>query len=151
MKTFSKILVGIIIGMMSFVTSSCTKDDIYQKKIEGKWEITHITEEEYENGELVYSGEAKEQVGFVLEFKSDGTLIVMVIIDGQTLPIPAASWRIENGKLILKGILDGNAEELSLDIIELKASSMILASSYEYNDDDEVKIKEVATVYFVRK
>lgn len=150
MKTFSKILVGIIIGMMSFVTSSCTKDDMYQKKIEGKWEITHITEEEYENGELVYSGEAKEQVGFVLEFKSDGTLMA-AIAGGQAFPT-TVSWRIEKGKLILKErVSESNAEELSIDIIELKASSMILSSSYEYNDDDEVKIKEVAIVYFVRK
>ena len=150
MKTFSKILVGIIIGMMSFVTSSCTKDDMYQKKIEGKWEMTHVTEEVYENGKLVESGEGEIEAGTVFEFKSDGTLIVMVIIDGQTLPIPA-SWRIENGKLILKGIgLDGNTEELSTDIIELKASSMILSSSEEDNDG-EVKIKEVATLYFVRK
>lgn len=149
MKTFSKILVGIIIGMMSFVTSSCTKDDIYQKKIEGKWEITRVTEEEYENGELVYSGEAKEQVGFVLEFKSDGTLMA-AIAGGQAFPTPA-SWRIEKRKLILKGIeSDGNTEELSIDIIELNNSSMILASTYESNDG-EVKLKEVVTVYFARK
>ena len=149
MKNFSKIFMSIMIGIvMSLLTSSCAKDDIYQQKIVGKWKITRVVSSHYENGKEVGSNE--DQVGyngFVVEFKSDGTIIDLSYEEESEQN--AGTWKIEGGKLITYPEAQGNGEPMVLDIVELNKSSLVLSVSDE-GEIDGTTYKESRTVYFER-
>ena len=150
MKNFSKIFMSIMIGIvMSLLTSSCAKDDIYQQKIVGEWKITRVVSSYYENGKEVESNE--EQVGyngFVVKFKSDGTIIGVPY--GEESEQNAGTWKIEGGKLLMtEPSSQGNSEPIVLDIVELNKSSLVLSVSYEWEDDGST-CKSSITVYFER-
>lgn len=147
MKNFSKIFMSIMIGIvMSLLTSSCAKDDNYQQKIVGEWKITRVVSSYYENGKEVESNE--EQVGyngFVVEFKSDGTI---GLYSGEQTEQNAGTWKVEGGKLLVtEPSSQGNSEPIVLDIVELNKSSLVLSVSNEW-EDDGTTFKDSRTVYF---
>lgn len=147
MKNFSKIFMSIMIGIvMSLLTSSCAKDDLYQQKIVGEWKITRVVSSHYENGKEVGSNE--DQVGyngFVVEFKSDGTIGLYF---GEQTEQNAGTWKVEGGKLLVtEPSSQGNSEPMVLDIVELNKSSLVLSVSDEWEDAGST-YKESRTVYF---
>ena len=151
MKTISKIMVGIFIGMMmSLVISSCAKDDQYQKHIEGVWKIHRIDGTSYENGkEMGTSISENNNTDLTFDFKSDGTLIEYDDATGR--PDEPINWKIENGKIIFNTMVSYGEYVTSVcDILELKKSSMILSFSDEY-DWDGIHYKTVYKIYFSRK
>ena len=142
MKRTLKFLIGLVtIGLISV---SCSKDEMNEKNVEGKWQSTKVAYEYFEDGKLVEEGSEScidWYLGF--NFKSDGTGQV-VYYEGGEAETYQMTWVIMGEKLIVS---DEDSDTFTFDIVEIKSSSMILSMVYEevYNG---VKEKEVITYHF---
>ena len=146
MERTVKILMGLIAGvLMIFATSSCSKDEMNNKNIEGKWQSTDVNYKKYEAGNLEYEDSgASTDIG--LNFKSDGTgqLIGYSERESKTIQI---TWVIMGEKLILTQYKEGESHTVTFYIIQIKSSSMTLSMIEEYTDDG-VQYKEIITYNF---
>ena len=142
MRTISKIMMGLFIGMMmSLVFSSCAKEDQYQQNVLGEWKISKISTTLYVNGVETHTEEKGDYFNDLsFEFKANGTLIVSGV-ESESM-----SWKIENGKMIFKN----PQEEFAFDILELKKSSMILSIVDEEYEEGGNKYKIIGKMYFTR-
>ena len=146
-RTF-KILMGLIAGvLMIFATSSCSKDEMNEKNIEGKWQSTNENYKRYEAGKLEYEDSRTCIEWYIgLNFKSDGTgqLIRYSERESETIQI---TWVIKGEKLMLTQYKEGEPNTVTFDIIQIKSSSMTLSMIVEYTDDG-VQYKEIITYNF---
>lgn len=158
MKTVSKIVVGLFIGiMMSLVISSCTRENqnqqnVYEQNLIGEWKISQLFFTCYENGvERDPVEEENFYSYFNFDFKSDGTVRVYFDDEAGQSPNPI-SWKIENGKMIFKeDFQDRDDLEYVLDILELTKSSMILSNTHNEYEMDGIHYKFVHKVHFAKK
>lgn len=144
MKRTLQFLIGLVtIGLF---TVSCSKEDMNDKNIEGKWQSTKIIYEYYEDGKL--TGEKSETCidwYYCFNFKSDGTGQEIYYERGESVTYQM-TWVTMGDKLMLT-IIDSQGESHpgTFDIIEIKSNSMILSSVWE---DDGGLEKEVETIHF---
>ena len=135
-------MIGLVtIGLISV---SCSKDEMNEKNVEGKWQSTKVAYEYFEAGKLVEEGSEScidWYMGF--NFKSDGTG-QSIFYEGGEAETYQMTWVIMGEKLIVS---DEDSDTLTFDIVEIKSSSMILSIVYEdvYNG---VKQKDVTTYHF---
>lgn len=153
MKTNCKIMMNLIIGiMMSLVISSCSKTEQDSQNVVGEWKISQLFMKYYENGTEVATVEEEnfyEYFNFI--FYSDGTLRAYFDDNVGESPNPI-TWKIEDGKMIFKEVLqDGKEYEYVLDIVELTKSSMILAMLHNEYDMQGVHYKSTLNIHFVKK
>ena len=153
MRTISKIMMGLFIGMMmSLVFSSCAKENQNQQNVIGEWKISQLFITYYENGvEQATVEEENFYNYFNLDFKSDG--IVRVYFDEESGQSPnPITWKIENGKMIFKeDFQDRDDREYVLDILELTKSSMILSNTHNEYEQDGIHYKSVNKIHFAKK
>ena len=152
MRTISKIMMGLFIGMMmSLVFSSCTKENQYQQNVIGEWKISQLFITYYENGVEQQTVEEENFFNYYnFDFKSDGTVRVYFDEESGQSPNPI-TWKIENGKMIFKDVPQNSEEEFVFDIVELKKSSMILSTVDEEYEEGGNKYKIIGKMYFTRK
>ena len=148
MERTVKILMGLIAGvLMIFATSSCSKDEVNEKNIEGKWQSTNVNYKEYKAGKLV-NEESETCIEWYLgfNFKSDGTgqIISYSERESETIQI---TWVIMGEKLMLTMYGEGESYTVTFDIIQLKSSSMTLSLTEEETVDG-VQYKDVITYNF---
>lgn len=147
MKRMLKLLGGLVlIGLLS---ASCSKDDMNEKNIVGKWQSTKCVYEYYEAGKLLEEG-SESCIDWYIGFniKSDGTGHAIEYEDGESYTYPI-TWVIMGDKLMVTIDSDEGKETITFEIIEIKSNSMILSQVWEdvYNG---VKEKEVETYYFTK-
>ena len=159
MKTISKIMMGLFIGMMmSLVFSSCAKENqnqqiiVNEQNIVGEWKISQIFITYYENGVEQATNEEQNFFDYYnLDFKSDGTVRVYFDEEVGQSPNPI-SWKIEKGKMIFKeDFQDRDDIEYVLDILELTKSSMILSNTHNEYEMDGIHYKSVNKIHFAKK
>ena len=146
MERTVKILMGLIAGgLMIFATSSCSKDEMNIKNIEGKWQLTSENYKKYEAGKIEYENSGTS-TDFGLNFKSDGTgqMIRYSERESETIQI---TWVIMGEKLMLTQYKEGEPHTVTFDIIQIKSSSMTLSMIEEYTSDG-VQYKEIITYNF---
>ena len=148
MERTVKILMGLIAGvLMIFATSSCSKDEVNEKNIEGKWQSTNVNYKEYKAGKLV-NEESETCIEWYLgfNFKSDGTgqIISYSERESETFQI---TWVIMGEKLMLTQYEEGESYTVTFDIIQLNSSSMTLSLTEEYTSDG-VQCKDIITYNF---
>lgn len=146
MKRTLHFLFGLVaIGLLSV---SCSKDEMNEKSIEGKWQSTKLSYEYYEAGKLVEEGtESCIDWYYGFNFKSDGTgqQIYYESGDSETYQM---TWVTMGEKLMVTTDYgDDDVETVTFDIVEIKSNSMILSIVDEYTSNGE-KQKEVSTYYF---
>lgn len=147
MKKILMFLTGLVtIGLFSV---SCSKDEMNERNLEGKWQSTKFVYEEYEAGKLV--GEKSQTcidwyLGF--NFKSDGTGQYISYEEGESYTCQL-TWVIMGDKLMVTLVYTGDEESdtLTFNIVEIASSSMTLSMVDEYTSDG-VKCKDVETYYF---
>ena len=138
MKRTLQFLIGFVtIGLF---TVSCSKEDMNDKNIVGKWQSTKIVYEYYEEGKL--TGEGSETCidwYYCFNFKSDGTGQKIFYQRGESVTYQM-TWVTMGDKLMLT-IIDsqGESHPETFDVIEIKSNSMILSSVWE---DSERSVKE---------
>lgn len=141
-------MMGLITGaLLLLATSSCTKDTMYAKKIEGKWKSTSYNCKEYEAGELVddYSERCVDwYIGF--NFKDDGTGQT-IYYEGGDSETYQMTWVIMGDKLMIAETYDGDTDNYTYDIVEIKSDSMILSVTDEYTYNN-TKCKDITTYNF---
>ena len=148
MKKSIKIFMGLIAGvLLSFATSSCSKVEINENNIEGKWQSTSASYKVYEADKLV-SEESEACIDWYLGFyfKSDGTGQVVNYENGKP-DTYKMTWVIMGEKLMVKLNFGEESETVTYDIVEIKSDSMALSETYEYTLNG-VQCKEVETYYF---
>ena len=153
MRTISKIMMGLFIGMMmSLVVSSCAKENQYQQNVIGEWKISQLFITYYENGVEQQTVEEENFFNYYnFDFKSDGTLRVYFDEEAGESPNPI-SWKIENCKMIFKeDFQDRDDREDVLDILELTKSSMILSNTHNEYEQDGIHYKSVNKIHFAKK
>ena len=159
MRTISKIMMGLFIGMMmSLVVSSCAKENQNQQNIVdeqnviGEWKISQLFITYYENGVEQQTIEEENFYNhYNLDFKSDGTVRVYFDEEVGQSPNPI-SWKIENGKMIFKeDFQDRDDREDVLDILELTKSSMILSNTHNEYEQEGIHYKSVNKIHFAKK
>ena len=159
MKTISKIMMGIFIGMMmSLVFSSCAKENqnqqiiVNEQNIVGEWKISQIFITYYENGVEQATNEEQNFFDYYnLDFKSDGTVRVYFDEEVGQSPNPI-SWKIEKGKMIFKEHFpDRDDCEDVLDILKLTKSSMILSNTHNEYEQNGIHYKSVNKIHFAKK
>lgn len=148
MERTVKILMGLIAGvLMIFATSSCSKDEVNEKNIEGKWQSTNVNYKEYKAGKLV-NEESETCIEWYLgfNFKSDGTgqIISYSERESETFQI---TWVIMGEKLMLTQYEEGESYTVTFDIIQLNSSSMTLSLTEEETVDG-VQYKDIITYNF---
>ena len=147
MKRTLKFLIGLVtIGLFCMTSVSCSKDEMNEKNIEGKWQSTKVAYEYYEAGKLLEEGmESCIDWYFGFNFKSDGSGQIIYYESGES-GSSQMTWVIMGEKLI---ITYEDKETQTFDIVEIKSNSMILSMVWEgiYNG---VKEKEVETYHFKR-
>ena len=159
MRTISKIMMGLFIGiMMSLVISSCAKENqnqqnlVDEQNVIGEWKISQLFITYYENGVEQATNEEQNFFNYYnLDFKSDGTVRVYFDEEVGQSPNPI-SWKIENGKMIFKeDFQDHDDREYVLDILELTKSSMILSNTHNEYEMDGIHYKSVNKIHFAKK
>ena len=153
MRTISKIMMGLFIGMMmSLVVSSCAKENQYQQNVIGEWKISQLFITYYENGVEQKTVEEENFFNYYnFDFKSDGTVRVYFDEESGQSPNPI-TWKIENGKMIFKeDFQDHDDREDVLDILELTKSSMILSNTHNEYEQDGIHYKSVNKIHFAKK
>ena len=132
---------------MIFATSSCSKDEVNEKNIEGKWQSTNVNYKEYKAGKLV-NEESETCIEWYLgfNFKSDGTgqIISYSERESETFQI---TWVIMGEKLMLTQYEEGESYTVTFDIIQLNSSSMTLSLTEEETVDG-VQYKDIITYNF---
>lgn len=149
MERTIKILMGLVAGvLMIFATSSCSKDEMNEKNIEGKWQSTNANHKEYEAGKLVYEeSETCIEWYIGLNFKSDGTGQAIEYEGGES-DITQITWVIMGEKLMITLLYEeGESHTTTFDIIQIESSSMTLSRTEEYTDDG-VQYKYIVTYNF---
>lgn len=153
MRTISKIMMGLFIGMMmSLVVSSCAKENQYQQNVIGEWKISQLFITYYENDVEQQTVEEENFFNYYnFDFKSDGTVRVYFDEESGQSPNPI-TWKIENGKMIFKeDFQDHDDREDVLDILELTKSSMILSNTHNEYEQDGIHYKSVNKIHFAKK
>ena len=148
MKRTIKIFMGLIAGvLLSFATSSCSKDEKNEKNIEGKWQSTSASYKEYEAGKLVYE-ESETCIEWYLgfNFKSDGTGQLISYEEGDSYT-SQITWVIMGEKLMITLYEEGESDTITFDIIEIKSNSMVLSMTDEYTSNS-VQCKDITTYNF---
>lgn len=140
---FFRVLAGLFLGVLPFISlSSCTKDDLSDENIIGKWQSTSITYQEYESGKLTGEKSVKcVDFYFGLHLKSDGTG-QWIKYDGDESYTIQITWVIMGDKLMLS--TEGT---LTYNIISLNGKSMTL----EYVEEeiyDGIKYKYITKIYY---
>lgn len=139
---------GFVAGvLLSFTTSSCSKDEMNEKNIEGKWQSTSVSYKGYEAGKLVYD-ESETCIEWYLgfSFKSDGTGQVISYEGGESETYQI-TWVIMGEKLMVTQYYGNESETITYDVVEIKSGSMTLSMTEEYTYNS-VQRKEVSTYNF---
>ena len=147
MKRLFKIFMGLIAGvLLSFATSSCSKDEMNQKNIEGKWQSTSLIFKEYEAGKLVNEETETCIDSYIgLNFKSDGTGQIIRYEEGES-DTTQMTWIIMGEKLMITEY-DVEPEELTFDIVKIKSNSLVLSLTEEYTSSG-VQCKDISICNF---
>lgn len=144
-RNLIRVLTGLFLAVLSVMSmSSCSKDEMNEKNIVGKWQSTSMTVKEYVAGKLV----AEQSVNCVdfyigFNFKSDGTG-QMINYEGGESETLHGTWVIMGDKLMLTATDYGTE---TFDLISINGSSMTLELTEEYTEEG-VKCSVVTTVYF---
>ena len=136
MKRAIKICMGLIAGvLLCFATSSCSKDEMNEKNIVGKWQSTSACYQEYEAGILVEE-ESETCIEWYLgfNFKSDGTGQVIYYEGGES-DTYQITWVIMGEKLMVTENYGDHSYTNTYDIVEIKSESMVLSSTEEYTNN----------------
>lgn len=146
MKRTLHFLFGLVaIGLLSL---SCSKDEMNEKSIEGKWQSTKLSYEFYVEGKLVDEGtQSCIDWYYGFNFKSDGTGQVIDYESGDSETYQMTWVTMGEKLMVTTDYGDDDVETETYDIVEIKSNSMILSIVYEYTDTGE-KEKEVLTYYF---
>lgn len=142
-RNLFRVLAGLFLGVLSVMSlSSCSKEEMNEKNIVGKWQSTSITYKEYEAGKMV-SDRTVNCVDFYLgfNFKSDGTGQFVIYEEGESETMQL-TWVLMGDKLMIS---DGAT--LTFDVISISGSLMVLETTEEetYNG---IKYKYVSTINF---
>lgn len=148
MKRFFKIFMGLIAGvLLSFATSSCSKDEMNKNSIEGKWQSTSAIFKEYEAGKLVNEETEKCIDWYIgLNFKSDGTGQV-IRYDGGESDTYHMTWMKMGKRLMIVEYYGDGPEESTFDIVEIKRNSLVLSLTEEYTSSG-VQCKDISICNF---
>lgn len=144
-RNLIRVLTGLFLAVLSVMSmSSCSKDEMNEKKIVGKWQSTSINVKEYVAGKLV-SEQSVNCVDFYVgfNFKSDGTGQVIYYEGGESETLQG-TWVIMGEKLMLTAADGGTT---TFDLISINGSSMTLELTEEYTEEG-VKCTSVSTYYF---
>ena len=148
MKRTLQVLMGLITGiLLCFTTSSCSKEEMNEKNLEGKWQSTSVRSQGFDAGKLVYD-ETSNCVDWYLGFniKSDGTGQLISYEEGES-SISQMTWVLMDNRLIITIESDGESGSMTFDIVEIKSKSMILSETDEYVENG-IQCKDVATYTF---
>ena len=142
-RNLFRVLTGLFLGVLSVMSlSSCSKEEMNEKNIIGKWQSSSITTKVYEAGKLV-SDRTVNCVDFYLAFtfKSDGTGQYIMYEQGESSTIQI-NWVLMGDKLMISA-----GETLTFDVISISGSLMVLETTEEetYNG---IKYKYVSTINF---
>ncbi|MGM9776447.1 MAG: lipocalin family protein [Candidatus Coprenecus sp.] len=142
-RNLFRVLTGLFLGVLSVMSlSSCSKEEMNEKNIIGKWQSSSITTKVYEAGKLV-SDRTVNCVDFYLafNFKSDGTGQYIMYEEGESSTIQI-NWVLMGDKLMISA-----GETLTFDVISISGSLMVLEMTEEYTDNG-IKHKYVDTINF---
>lgn len=138
-------MVGLAILVLSGgVSVSCSKDEMNERKIVGKWQSESCNYKVYKAGELVYE-ESETCIGWYIgfNFKDDGTgqAINYEEGDSETLQV---TWVVMGDKLMVTN--DGT---VTFDIVDVSSKSMTLTTTDEYTEQG-LSYKDVVTYNLVK-
>ena len=142
-RNLFRVLTGLFLGVLSVMSlSSCSKEEMNEKNIIGKWQSSSITTKVYEAGKLV-SDRTDNCVDNYLafNFKSDGTGQYIMYEEGESSTIQI-NWVLMGDKLMISA-----GETLTFDVISISGSLMVLEMTEEYTDNG-IKHKYVDTINF---
>ena len=142
-RNLFRVLTGLFLGVLSVMSlSSCSKEEMNEKNIIGKWQSSSITTKVYEAGKLV-SDRTENCVDYYIgfNFKSDGTGQFVEYEEGESETIQI-TWVLMGDKLMVTA-----GGTLTFDVISISGSLMVLEMTEEdtYNG---IKYKYVETINF---
>ncbi len=115
-----KVIAILLFAVTMETMSSCSKEDIYQRKIVGKWSKSKETYFFYDaSNTLVYSYESSSELGLIYEFINDGEVILGGLV--------STTYSLEGNVLKFKGD--------SYEIEELTNTTMVWKEREEMNND----------------
>ena len=148
-KVFRLLTLFVVVGSMVALTS-CGKDK--QAQIVGKWQFVKASVsvslsdpelQEYINQFISYQeAELNNDLETAMfEFKSDNTFVAYY--DGEAES--TGNWSLENNKLILSSIEEGESISEEFNIPTLNSSTLIMEAVESYDDEDEVITGTIST------
>ena len=117
--------------------SSCSKDGIAINKLIGKWKAETIS-----MGGVTIDNDEKADGGMFITFQSDGLYVAESTFQGQT-QTESGTWEYSDD--VLTTTING--EESLFNVVELKASKMVLSQENDINGE---KVEMVLTLNKVK-
>ena len=143
MKKVLKLAALFAAAALAFALSSCSKDEMNEKRIVGKWQTVSVSGKEYEGEKLVGDYSSNFTTSYMVYiFNSGGTGNVMYVEDNNS-EVASIKWVILGDKLTVS--FDNDTE--LWEIIYLKGNSMILSMTDEYVYNG-VKCRDILTATF---
>ena len=132
MKKTLKVMAILLFAVTMVTMSSCSKEDTYQRKIVGKWEVVHdySGSQSFDPANIDQSLYDDDDVGEIWEFFSDGS----ITIDGEG----GVTYTIQGDYLVFQQLFVFNYH-----IQELTNSSMIIWRDTLFDTYDYLEFKKV--------
>ena len=105
MKKTMKVMAILLCAVTMVMMSACSKEDTYQRRIVGKWEVVHHAYGIFDPLNISPSQFDSDDVGDIWEFRDNG----LVWIDDD----PPVSYAITEDYLVIAGLVSFNIQELT--------------------------------------
>lgn len=146
MKRLVNYLVGLAaVVLLSVVSTSCSKEEVNEKNIVGKWQSTQVQYREYEGDKLVEEGMESCIDWYIgLDLKADGKGFAIGYEGDDDIYTAPINWVLMGDKLMISPDGDVELDATSFTVVSLKNDMLELSRTYEYTYEG-IKYKDIET------
>lgn len=151
MKRLVSYLVGLAaVVLLSVVSTSCSKEEVNEKNIVGKWQSTQVQYREYEGDKLVEEGMESCIDWYIgLDLKADGKGFAIEYEGDDDIYTAPINWVLMGDKLMISPDGDVDLDATSFTVVSLKNDMLELSQTFEETYEG-VKYKGIETYTFKR-
>ena len=149
MKRLVSYLMGLAaVVLLGAMSTSCSKEEVNEKNIEGKWQSTQVQYREYEGDKLVEEGMESCIDWYIgLDLKADGKGFIIEYHGDDDIDTAPINWVLMGDKLMISHDGDVEVYATSFTVVSLKNDILELSRTSEETYEG-IKYKYIQTITF---
>ena len=149
MKRLVSYLMGLAaVVLLGAMSTSCSKEEVNEKNIVGKWQSTQVQYREYEGDKLVEEGMESCIDWYIgLDLKADGKGFAIEYEGEDYIFTAPINWVLMGDKLMISPDGDVDLDATSFTVVSLKNDMLELSRTSEETYEG-IKYKYIQTITF---